>query len=321
LTLFLPATSFCEKNNDDRKDKGHNKYVKVDKEKNAYFNEEVKEKVDKILKGALKSIKEPKRSKTEKEPIPDRYLDPYDEETEYDYDYSQVFKGDEDDPDLQFEDKAANKIIKFIEKNEKLRNKDWGWYWDKINKKYRNKKHGKWDIYPILKKLAWKYYRLALEQHEQANYEKAKKYLYISLWFWPTFVEAHTQLGIENLALDNIDHAEINLKRAIKIDPQFGKAYYILSILYLKLEPVQLFNSVEACEYSKELQYVPDPEFYEFLMLIAQLPLETSTDVPPGDEEVPGDEEQPGEEDDEGKPGHGHGDDDGHTGPPGKGKK
>ena len=304
--LSMVPASILAKEKDDRKDRGHhNKYFEKDeKTKEIRFQKDVKEKVDKIVKGAVKSMKAPERSKKEKNPIPEAYLDQYDEETEYNYDYSKEFKGDEDDEDFELINIKSSKIKKLIEQNDKKRDKGWGWYWDKSNKGKRDKKHGKWSIHPILKKIAWKHYRMALKYHEQEKYEQAKKHLLRALWFWPTFVEAHTQLGIENLALNLPDKAEINCKRAVKIDPYYCKAYYILSLIYLIKDPVELFNSVEACEYAKQLKCDVDANYYEFLMLISKLPPPTDSETP---QEDPVDDD-PAETDpvDDGKPGRGH---------------
>jgi tetratricopeptide (TPR) repeat protein len=310
MLLTLPAPLLC-KDKAQRKDMGYNPaYISVEEAtKTAKFKDDVKQKVDAVLSGALETIPEPERAEAEGYGIGDSVLNQYDSQTEYNYEPDKEYKGDENDQDL--ESMPPGQLKKLLDNLDKVRDSGWGWYWTPSNKGKRSDKHGSWTIHKINKKIAWKHYRKALEYHAAGNYQMAKKELLIALWFWPTFVEAHTQLGIENICLNLLTEAETNFKRALKIDPNFGKAYYGLSILYMMKVPPQVFDSVECVQYARELGYSGEQDYFDFVMLVANLPMDTTT----GTATTP-----PAESPERSVPGYGYGDKNKeHTGATGQG--
>jgi hypothetical protein len=273
--LFSCPSVLLAKENAPRKEKGYNKaYLTEDiKTKEIKFKDDVKVKTEQILSGAIKALKEADRNAIELLAIPDSILNTYDSANQYVYDITKEYKGDEDDTDL--ESLPPGQLKKVVDDCDLVRSKEWGWYWAQENKSKRDKiEDKKWNVFKITRKLAWKHYRLAIQLHSQLKYADAKTQCLIAIWFWPQFVEAHTQLGIENLCLTLPSEAELNFRRAVKIAPDFGMAYYGLSIAYLMKTPVQLFDSVEAIQYARELEYTGEQDFYEFVMLIANLPKE-----------------------------------------------
>jgi tetratricopeptide (TPR) repeat protein len=269
LACLLPASLFAKE--EKRKDKGAKlQWLIIDvNTKQVVFVAGVQSKVDAVLSGALKAVTEANRADAESYNITDSYLTSYDIQLpKYDYDYSKEFKGDENDPDFEKQDPSTTAVQKFIADSEKVRDYKWGWYWSADNKSKRLDKKGKWAMPSMLKKLAWKHYRAAVVLHNQGKYEDAKNELLIALWFWPLFAEAHAQMGIENIFLSQFDQAEINFKRATKIDTDYKMAYYGLSIVYLKKTPMDIPDAVESCEYAQNLGYKVDQDYYDFLMTI-----------------------------------------------------